>query len=88
MKNLLNHISKITPEKNDGVIEIIPINRVLTFNASSPLYSPASRKINHYYDDCYVVSIDGKIKATLRNNKNPYANCVIYEGVTLIFNPC
>lgn len=80
MQKLLNHISKLTPSEKDGVIEIIPVNRELSFWASQPIYSPKIRLVKHYYDDCYVVSIDGVIKATLRSKKNPYANCVIYES--------
>lgn len=80
MQKLLNHISKLTPSEKDGVIEIIPVNKELSFWASQPMYSPKTRLIKHYYDDCYVVSINGIIKATLRSKENPYANCVIYEG--------
>lgn len=80
MQKLLNQIKKLTPSKKDGVIEIITVNRELTVNVNSPTYSTDPRQINHYFDDCYVVSIDGKIKATLRSKENPYANCIIYES--------
>lgn len=80
MQKLLNHISKITPLEKDGVIEIIPVNRELSFWASQPIYSRKTRLVKHYYDDCYVISINGVIKATIRSKENQSANCVIYEG--------
>ena len=80
MQKLLNHISKLTPSENDRVIEIIPVNKELSFWASQPMYSPKVRLVKHHYDDCHVVSINGVIKATLRNKENPYANCVVYES--------
>lgn len=80
MENLIKEIEKIRPLKKDGVIKIIPVNKKMSFNVISPIYSPKLRKIKHFYDDCYVVSINGKIVATLRSKKNPCANCVIYDN--------
>jgi hypothetical protein len=84
MQKLINHISKLIPSENDGVIEIIAINKELSFWASQPMYSQKTRLVKHYYDDCYVVSINGVIKATLRSKENPYTNCVIYESDSML----
>lgn len=79
MKNLLKKIKKFTGTPQDKLLEVIPVNKVMTVTVIAPMYSNKKREITEYFDECRVVSINGKIKATLVCKSKQFADVVIYD---------